>query len=99
MGHYDDYWAFFSSPARSSPGGSWSLQELFLATNPSSSFFYVFTGAHGLHLLGGVLALLYIQFRTPRKVAMRTAVDIVSMYWHFMDGLWVFLFLLLYLGR
>ncbi len=68
----------------------------FLATNPSSSFFYVFTGAHGLHLLGGVLALLYIQFRRPRKVAMSTAVDIVSMYWHFMDGLWIFLFLLLW---
>jgi cytochrome c oxidase subunit III len=71
----------------------------FLATNPSSSFFYVFTGAHGLHLLGGVLALLYIQFRTPRKLTMGTAVDIVSMYWHFMDGLWVFLFLLLWLVR
>jgi cytochrome c oxidase subunit III len=71
----------------------------FLATNPSSSFFYVFTGAHGLHLLGGVLALLYIQFRTPRKVAMSTAVDIVSMYWHFMDGLWIFLFLLLWVVR
>ncbi len=71
----------------------------FLATNPSSSFFYVFTGAHGLHLLGGVLALLYIQFRTPRKVAMDTAVDIVSMYWHFMDGLWIFLFLLLWVVR
>jgi cytochrome c oxidase subunit 3 len=71
----------------------------FLATNPSSSFFYVFTGAHGLHLLGGLLALLFIQFRTPQKMSMRTAVDIASMYWHFMDGLWVFLFLLLYLGR
>jgi cytochrome c oxidase subunit 3 len=71
----------------------------FLATNPSSSFFYVFTGAHGLHLLGGLLALLFIQFRTPRKLSMPTAVDIASMYWHFMDGLWIFLFLLLYLGR
>lgn len=71
----------------------------FLATNPSSSFFYVFTGAHGLHLLGGVLALLYIQFGTPRKVAMSTAVDIVAMYWHFMDGLWIFLFLLLWVVR
>jgi heme/copper-type cytochrome/quinol oxidase subunit 3 len=46
-----------------------------------------------------VLALLYIQFRTPRKLTMGTAVDIVSMYWHFMDGLWVFLFLLLWLVR
>ena len=67
--------------------------------NPSSSFFYVFTGAHGLHLLGGILALLYVQFRATRKVSKGTAIEVVSMYWHFMDGLWVFLFLLLYLGR
>jgi cytochrome c oxidase subunit 3 len=76
-----------------------AAQGLFLATNPSSSFFYVFTGAHGVHLLGGILALLYVQFRATRKVARSTAIEVVSMYWHFMDGLWVFLFLLLYLGR
>jgi cytochrome c oxidase subunit 3 len=74
-------------------------QGIFLATNPSSSFFYVFTGAHGVHLLGGILALLYIQFVATRKVTRATAIEIVSMYWHFMDGLWVFLFVLLYLGR
>jgi len=76
-----------------------AAQGIFLASNPSSSFFYVFTGAHGLHLLGGILALLYVQFRATRKVSRGTAISIVSMYWHFMDGLWVFLFLLLYLGR
>jgi cytochrome c oxidase subunit III len=76
-----------------------AAQGIFLATNPSSSFFYVFTGAHGVHLLGGILALLYVQFRATRKVARGTAIEVVSMYWHFMDGLWVFLFLLLYLGR
>jgi cytochrome c oxidase subunit 3 len=76
-----------------------AAQGIFLATNPSSSFFYVFTGAHGVHLLGGILALLYVQFRATRKVARGTAVEVVSMYWHFMDGLWLFLFLLLYLGR
>jgi cytochrome c oxidase subunit III len=76
-----------------------AAQGIFLATNPSSSFFYVFTAAHGVHLLGGILALLYVQFRAPRKVTRGTAIEVVSMYWHFMDGLWVFLFLLLYLGR
>jgi cytochrome c oxidase subunit III len=76
-----------------------AAQGIFLASNPSSSFFYVFTGAHGVHLLGGILALLYVQFRATRKVARGTAIEVVSMYWHFMDGLWVFLFLLLYLGR
>ena len=72
---------------------------LFLATNPASSFFYVFTAAHGLHLLGGVLALLYIAVRPTHRLTRGTATEVVSMYWHFMDGLWVFLFLLLLLGR
>jgi cytochrome c oxidase subunit III len=76
-----------------------AAQGIFLATNPSSSFFYVFTAAHGVHLLGGILALLYVQFRVTRRVTRGTAIEVVSMYWHFMDGLWVFLFLLLYLGR
>jgi cytochrome c oxidase subunit III len=72
---------------------------LFLATNPASSFFYVFTAAHGLHLLGGVLALLYIAFRPTHRLTRGTATEVAAMYWHFMDGLWVFLFLLFLLGR
>ena len=72
---------------------------VYLASNPSSSFFYVFTGAHGLHLLGGILALLFVAFRATRRLTQGTATEVVSIYWHFMDGLWVFLFLLLYLGR
>jgi len=71
----------------------------FLATNPSSSFFYVFTGAHGLHLLGGVLALTWILFRPTHRLTQGTATEVAAMYWHFMDGLWVFLFLLFLLGR
>ena len=72
---------------------------LFLATNPSSSFFYVFTAAHGLHLLGGVLALTWILFRPTHRLTKGTATEVAAMYWHFMDGLWVFLFLLFILGR
>ena len=72
---------------------------IYLQTNPSSSFFYVFTAAHGLHLLGGVLALLSVAFRPTHRLTQGTATEVVSMYWHFMDGLWVFLFLLLLLGR
>lgn len=76
-------------------------QGVFVASNPSSSFFYVLTAAHGLHLLGGILALLVVGLRPWSNAAERrsTAVDVTSIYWHFMDGLWVFLFLLLYLGR
>jgi cytochrome c oxidase subunit 3 len=72
---------------------------LFLATNPSSSFFYVFTAAHGLHLLGGVLALTWILFRPTHRLTQGTVTEVAAMYWHFMDGLWVFLFLLFLLGR
>jgi cytochrome c oxidase subunit III len=78
-------------------------QGLFLATNPSSSFFYVFTVAHALHLLGGVIALISIALRSPSRPFQRltraTATEVAAMYWHFMDGLWVFLFLVLLLGR
>lgn len=72
---------------------------LYLATNPSSSFFYVLTAAHGLHLLGGIFALLYVGWLRLHKLKLATATEVASLYWHFMDGLWVFLFLILLLGR
>lgn len=82
---------------------------LYLATNPHSSFFYVLTGLHALHLLGGILALalLYAYARRAARaddsvdadLKRRTLTDVVGIYWHFMDGLWVFLFLLLLLWR
>lgn len=71
----------------------------YLATNPSSSFFYVLTAAHGAHLLGGIFALIYVGWLRLRKLTMETATEVAALYWHFMDGLWVFLFLLLLLGR
>ncbi len=74
---------------------------VFLAGNPASSFFYVLTAAHGAHLLGGVVALLYVAFRAWQRARINqsTAAELASIYWHFMDGLWVFLFVLLNLGR
>lgn len=71
---------------------------VYLATNPSSSFFYLLTAAHGIHLLGGIGGLIYLALRA-RKIASaakrRTIVDVTALYWHFMDGLWVYLLLLL----
>lgn len=72
---------------------------LYVATNPSSSFFYVLTASHGLHLLGGIFALLYVGWLRLHKLTLSTATEVASLYWHFMDGLWVFLFLILLLGR
>ena len=78
-----------------------AAQGVFLATNPSSSFFYLLTALHGLHLLGGIAGLFYVAYRPWQRsrITQSTAADLVSIYWHFMDGLWIFLFALLYLGR
>lgn len=74
---------------------------VYIASNQASSFFYIFTAAHGLHLLGGVAALLYVSLRTfeKTKLSRATAAEVTSYYWHFMDGLWLFLLALLYLGK
>jgi|SRR5271169_1103665 len=76
-------------------------QGIFLASNPASSFFYIFTGAHGIHLLGGVGALIYVSGRNydPAKVTREVAAEVTSYYWHFMDALWLFLLALMYMGK
>ncbi len=72
-------------------------QGLFLATNPSCSFFYVFTALHGLHVLGGVLGLLYAIRRLTRGIPFFSAspLSVVAVYWHFMGILWLYLLLIL----
>ena len=77
-------------------------QGAFLSTNPSSSFFYVLTASHGAHLIGGMVALIYLTIRVfrnqlgPRR---RSALKATTVYWHFMDGLWIYLIALLILWR
>jgi cytochrome c oxidase subunit 3 len=77
------------------------VQGVYVATNPASSFFYIFTAAHGIHVIGGVCALLYVLLRNfdKTKVPRPVAAEVTSYYWHFMDGLWVFLLALLWLGN
>ena len=75
-----------------------AARGVYLASNPSSSFFYLFTAAHALHLLGGIFALFYVVTRAPAIAAgrqRRTALDVAAIYWHFMDGLWIYILLLL----
>jgi len=76
-------------------------QGVYIASNQASSFFYIFTGAHAVHLLGGVGALLFVSFGKfeKTKISLPAAAEITSYYWHFMDGLWIFLLALLYLGK
>jgi cytochrome c oxidase subunit 3 len=70
---------------------------LYLSNSPHSSFFYLLTGVHGAHLLGGIAALSWILWK-PRAgaAARRRCVDVAALYWHFMDVLWVYLLILLF---
>jgi cytochrome c oxidase subunit III len=71
----------------------------FVSTNPASSFFYVLTASHAFHLLGGVAALVYVDVQALRLrlgPAKRTAIDVTAIFWHFLDGLWVYLMVLFY---
>ncbi|HLH07214.1 MAG TPA: cytochrome c oxidase subunit 3 [Terriglobales bacterium] len=74
----------------------------YLSGSPGSSFAYIITGMHALHLAGGILALLYaatvIRWRSQALERRRVAVDVTAWYWHFMTVLWVFIFGLLTLA-
>ena len=74
-----------------------AAKGLFLSSSPSSSFFYVLTALHGLHLLGGVVGLAYVLYRLRPGAGFqqRGELGVASVYWHFMDGLWVFLLVVL----
>ena len=74
----------------------------YLVTSASSSFVYLLTGAHAIHLAGGILALFYAAItsllRRPVE-ARRIVVDIAAWYWHFMALLWIYILVLLAVAR
>jgi cytochrome c oxidase subunit 3 len=81
-------------------------QGVYVASNPHSSFFYLLTATHGVHLLGGLTALAYLSIRSrasqDNHLALTKAqagADAVTLYWHFMDFLWIYLFVLLFYVR
>jgi cytochrome c oxidase subunit 3 len=77
--------------------------EFFEITNPAIAFFYLITGLHGLHLLGGLVAWgrsaarVWGGERDPAKV--RQGVELCTVYWHFLLGVWLVLFGLLFAGN
>ena len=66
-------------------------QGLFLATNPSSSFFYLLTCVHALHVLGGMGAMGRVLVKLHQATLRSVTLDAATRYWHFMDGLWLYL--------
>lgn len=74
----------------------------FVDTNPSSSFVFLLTIAHAVHLGGGMIALMWASGASllHKPVESRQiAIDITAWYWHFMAVLWIYIFLLLGLAK
>lgn len=64
--------------------------------NPSESFLFIIAGLHLFHIMGGVVALAIVFFRAFRKrvkIYSSTGLEIVGTYWHFVDVLWIYLFI------
>ncbi|MBN7812266.1 cytochrome c oxidase subunit 3 [Algoriphagus sp. H41] len=77
-------------------------EQVFFVGNPSGSFLYVFTGLHGAHLISGVIFLIIVLISTFRLKVHSRAMDTMEMattYWHFLGGLWIYLFMFLLLNH
>jgi cytochrome c oxidase subunit III len=77
-------------------------QGIYMAGNPYAGFFYIFTGVHVLHVIGGISAIGYLILKTKsitrsadELFKRQTTSTVVGWYWHTMDILWIVLFLLL----
>jgi cytochrome c oxidase subunit 3 len=82
--------------------GELKSRGFFVNTNPNSSFVYLLTAAHALHLAGGIIALLWAAVTAMRLRPIegrRIVIDVTAWYWHFMAVLWIYVFALLAFAR
>ncbi len=76
--------------------------SIYLVGNPSGSFLYIITGLHGLHIISAVVFLLIILnavFKGKVHAGKMTKMEMCTTYWHFLGGLWLYLFIFLLLYR
>jgi cytochrome c oxidase subunit 3 len=82
--------------------GELVANNVYLVGNPSGSFVYVLSGLHGLHIVGGVVFLVITLIATFRyKVHSKnlSLIEMCTTFWHFLDALWLYLFVFLLLNR
>jgi cytochrome c oxidase subunit III len=82
--------------------GELKNRGFFVNTNPNSSFVYLLTAAHAVHLAGGIVALLWAGITSLQHKPVegrRIVVDVAAWYWHFMAVLWIYVFALLAVMR
>ena len=76
--------------------------NVYFVGNPSGSFVYVLSGLHGLHLVSGLVVLIFAlvaAFRLKINAKQLTQIKICSTYWHFLDALWLYLFVFLLINN
>ncbi|MDH4089634.1 MAG: cytochrome c oxidase subunit 3 [Cyclobacteriaceae bacterium] len=77
-------------------------RNVYFVGNPSGSFVYVISGLHGMHIVGGVVFLLIVlvaAFRYKVHAKSLSQIEMCATYWHFLDVLWLYLFVFLLLNR
>lgn len=83
-------------------GLEYAANSFSISSHAYGSMYYVMTGLHGLHVLGGLLAMAMLMIRAsvdPDAPAQEPTVAVVSYYWHFVDVIWIALFATLYFVR
>jgi cytochrome c oxidase subunit 3 len=76
--------------------------NVYFVGNPSGSFVYVLTGLHGVHLVSAVIFLLVMlvaTFRMKVHAKRLVSMEMCITYWHFLDILWIYLFIFMLLNR
>lgn len=76
--------------------------NVFFVGNPSGSFVYVLSGLHAAHIGGGLVFLLIVLIMSFRELIHAKKllwIEICTTFWHFLDGLWLYLFFFLILNR
>lgn len=73
-----------------------AAQGIYMSTNPASSFFYMLTGVHLVHLLGGLLWFLVLLLRPGSRPGAEQALGLFALYWHFLGALWLYLLIVLF---
>jgi cytochrome c oxidase subunit III len=76
----------------------WTVLDFSASDHAYGTIFYTLTGFHGLHVLGGLTALLVLTWRTTHGGLKHDAVEVISYYWHFVDVVWLALFATVYLA-
>ena len=82
--------------------GNMVEQQAYFVGNPAGSFLYVLTGLHGVHLLSGIIFIAIVvvsAFKFKVHSKSMSQIEMCATFWHFLDGLWLYLFVFLLLNH